>query len=145
MKKYIYIASLVLVALVAVSTQAQLRSRPQLRFHVPFAFNVGNNLLAAGEYQVTIVTPSSGHSLLRITSLDGKSATMIRTIDIEGRALPEAKLAFRHYADRYFLAQVWMAGESTGLAAPTSKTEKVLRQQLGMTNKNFDIVAINGF
>ena len=144
MKKQIYIASLVLVVLVAVSAQAQSRNNQQLRFHVPFAFNAGNSVLPAGDYRVTIVNPSSDHSVLRITSSDGKS-TMIRTVDIEGWAAPKAKLSFRHYGDRYFLAQVWMAGESTGLVAPTSKTEKVIRQQLGISNKKFGTVAINGF
>jgi len=144
MKKHIYIASLVLVVLVAVSAQAQSRSNQQLRFHVPFAFTAGNNVLPAGDYRVTIVNPSSDHSVLRITSSDGRS-TMIQTTDVEGWAAPKAKLSFRHYGDRYFLAQVWMAGESTGLVAPTSKTEKALRQQFGLSKKNFGTVAINGF
>ncbi|HEY6246742.1 MAG TPA: hypothetical protein VIX17_22500 [Pyrinomonadaceae bacterium] len=144
MKKQIYIASLVLVVLVAVTAQAQSRSNQQLRFHVPFPFNAGNSVLPAGDYRVTIVNPSSDHSVLRITSSDGKS-TMIRTVDVEGWAAAKAKLSFRHYGDRYFLAQVWMAGEATGFVAPTSKTEKALRQQLGISNKNFGTVAINGF
>jgi hypothetical protein len=144
MKKYIYIASLVLVALVAVSAQAQSRSNQQLRFRVPFAFNAGNTVLPAGEYRVTIVNPSSDKSVLRIVSSDGKS-TMIRTLDIEGWASTKAKVSFRHYGDHYFLAQVWMAGESTGLVAPTSKTEKALQQQIGMTKKKIDMVAIDGF
>jgi hypothetical protein len=144
MKKHIYIASLVLVVLVAVSAQAQSRNNQQLRFHVPFAFAAGNSVLPAGDYRVTIVNPSSDHSVLRITSSDGKSV-MIRAVDVEGWAAPKAKLSFRHYGDRYFLAQVWMAGESTGLVAPTSKTEKALRQQLGISNKNFATIAINGF
>jgi len=144
MKKHIYIASLVLVVLVAISAQAQSRSNQQLRFHVPFAFNAGNNVLPAGDYRVAIVNPASDHSVLRITSSDGKS-TMIPTTDVEGWASSKAKLSFRHYGDRYFLAQVWMAGESTGLVAPTSKSEKALRQQLGISNKNFGTVAINGF
>src|SRR5690242_1387690 len=136
MKTHIYIAFLVLVALVAVNTQAQSRTRQQLRFHAPFAFNAGNDVLPAGDYRVTIVNPSSDHSVLRITSSDGKSSTMIRTIDVEGWATAKAKLSFRRYADHYFLATVWMAGESTGLATPTSKIEKTLRQQLGLSNKN---------
>ena len=144
MKKQIYIASLVLVILVAISAQAQSRSNQQLRFHIPFAFNAGNSVLPAGDYRMAIVNPSSDHSVLRITSSDGKSTTMIRTVDVEGWAAPKAKMSFRHYGDRYFLAQVWMAGESTGLVAPTSKSEKAIRQQL-LSNKNFGTVAINGF
>jgi len=144
MKKHIYIASLVLVVLVAISAQAQSRSDQQLRFHVPFAFNAGNSVLPAGDYRVKIVNPSSDHSVLRITSSDGKSV-MIRTVDVEGWAATKAKMSFRQYGGRYFLAQVWMAGEATGLVAPTSKTEKAIRQQFGLSNKNFGTVAISGF
>jgi hypothetical protein len=145
MKKHIYIASLVLVVLVGVSAHAQSRNAQQLRFHIPFAFNAGNSVLPAGDYRVAIVNPSSDHSVLRITSSDGKSTTMIRTTDVEGWAASKAKMSFRHYGDHYFLAQVWMAGESTGLVAPTSKSEKAIRQQFGLSNKNFSTVAINGF
>ncbi len=146
MKKHIYIASLILVALVAVDVQAQSsRNNQQLRCHVTFTFNVGDTLLPAGDYRVSIVNPSSNRSLLRFTSSDGKSTTMIRMIDVDGWASSTAKLSFRLYGDRYFLAQVWMAGEATGLATPTSKTEKALRQQLGNTKKNFGTVAISGF
>ena len=103
MKKHIYIASLVLVILVAISAQAQSRNDQQLRFHIPFAFNAGNNVLPGGDYRVAIVNPSSDHSVLRITSSDGKS-TMIRTVDVEGWAASKAKISFRHYGDHYFLA-----------------------------------------
>ena len=145
MKKHIYIASLVLIALVAVSAQAQSRNRQQLQFHAPFAFNVGTTSLPAGDYRVSIVNPSSDRSVLRFTTSDGKSTAMIRTIDVEGWAPSKGRLSFHQYGDRYFLAQVWMAGEATGLGMPASKSEKMLQQQLGKTNKNFEAVSINGF
>ena len=146
MKKNIYIACLVLVALVGITAKAQSsRSRQQLRFRVPFAFKVGNTLLPAGEYRVGIVNPTSDRSVLRFTSSDAKSATMTTTINVEGWASPNAKLSFRQYGNSYILAQVWMAGEATGLGIPTSKAEKPLQKQLVKTNKNFETVSINGF
>lgn len=144
MKKYIYIATMVLIALVSLSAQAQSRNQQQLRINVPFAFNVANKTLPAGEYRVSIVNPSSDRSVLRFTSASGES-TMVRTIDVQGWAAAKGKLSFHHYGDSYFLAQVWMAGEATGLATPTSKAEKALRKQLAKTNKNLDTVSVNGF
>ena len=146
MKKHTYIASLVLVVIAVVSVQGQLtRNRQELRFQVPFEFNIGNTLLPAGEYRLSIVNPSSNRSLVRLTSADGKSTTMTHTIDVDGWASRTAKLSFWHYGNRYFLAQVWMADEATGLAIPASKSERALREQMAKAHKNFDKVAINGF
>jgi hypothetical protein len=145
MKKHIYfvLASLTLVGILGVGAQAQSRSRQQIRVDVPFAFNVGNTSLPAGEYRVSIVNPASDRSVLRIASLDGHSTMMVRTTDIQGKSQTKAKLTFRHYGDQYFLSQVWMAAESTGLATPSSSAEKTLRRQLGKGSKNYDLVAID--
>jgi hypothetical protein len=145
MKKhvYLYFSSIILLAILGVSSQAQSRSRQQLRVNVPFAFNVGNTVLPAGEYRVNIVNPSSDLSVLLIASSDGKSKTMVKTTDVRGWATAKAKLSFRHYGSHYFLAQVWMSGEQTGLATPSSSAERAIRRQLGNANKKNDVVAVN--
>lgn len=145
MKKhvYIYFATMILVGVLGINAQAQSRNRQQLRVDIPFAFSVGNKSLPAGEYRIQVVNPSSDHSVLQIASLDGRTTMMVRTIDIEGSSPSRAKLTFRHYGDQYFLAQVWMAAESTGLATPSSGTEKTLRRQLGKAGKNYEVVAVN--
>jgi len=145
MKKqiYFYFATMILVGVLGISTQAQSRNRQQLRADIPFAFSVGNKSLPAGEYRVQVVNPSSDKSVLQITSLDGRTTMMVRTVDIEGSSTSRAKLTFRHYGDQYFLAQVWMAAETTGMATPNSGAEKTLRRQLGKTAKDFDLVAVN--
>src|SRR5438093_8352086 len=118
MKKhvYIYFATLTLIGVLGISTRAQSRNRQQLRVDIPFAFNVGNTSLPAGEYRIHVVNPSSDRSVLQIASLDGRSTMMVQTTDIEGWSTSKPKLTFRRYGDQYFLAQVWMAAESTGLA-----------------------------
>jgi hypothetical protein len=145
MKKhvYFYFATMILLGVLGVSTQAQSRSSQQLRVDIPFAFNVGNTLLPAGEYRVKVVNPSSDRSVLQIASLDGRTTMMVRTVDIEGWSTSRAKLTFRQYGDQYFLAQVWMAAESAGFATPHSSAEKTRRRQLGQAGKNYDLVAVN--
>ena len=137
------IATTVLVSLSGIIANAQSRSHQQVRVSVPFTFSVGNASLPAGDYVVSVVNPTSDRSVLQFTSRDGKSTTMISTTDVEGWATSKAKLTFRHYGNQYFLAQVWMASESTGFATPHSSSERTLRQQLGRAAKKVETVAVN--
>lgn len=143
-KIYIHFATIILIGILGASAEAQSRNRQQLRFDVPFAFNVGNVVLPAGAYDVRIVNPSADRSVLQIRGVDGRMAMMVQTTDIVGWATAKGRLGFRHYGDRYFLAQVWMASESTGLAMPRSRAESLLRRQLGKANKNLDLVEVKG-
>ena len=140
---YIYIAALMIVGALSPNTQAQTsRNTQQLRANIPFAFDAGNKILAAGDYKVQVVNPSSDHSVLQIASTDGKSSVMVKTTDIQGQSSEKAKLTFRRYGDQYFLAQIWMAAESSGLDTPRPKAEKSLRRQLGNVAKNLEIVSV---
>ena len=140
---YLHLATAILIVVTGVSAQAQSRNRQKLQFTAPFAFNVGNSELPAGEYTVQVVNPVADHSVLQFRSIDGQARVMVRTTEIIGWANAKAKLNFRHYGDQYFLAQVWMAGEADGLATPTAKAEKTLRQQVGQKRGQFSMVAIN--
>ena len=141
-KVYIVIASLILVGTFSIAAQAQARSRQELKVNVPFAFNVGNTSLPAGEYRVRIVNPASDRSVLQIASANG-TKIMVLTNDIKGESNTNAKLAFRHYGNQYFLSQVWMAAEPIGLATRHSRVEKELQRQLGNGAKDYGMVAVN--
>ena len=145
MKRYFYLslAIAVLITASSICTQAQSRNRQRLIIEVPFAFNAGNTQLPAGEYNVSIVNPSSDRSVVLIKSSDGQSSALLSTTDIIGWSTSSARLVFRRYDSRYFLAQVWMASEATGMSAPNSKAEKSLRKQLGITKQKADVVAVN--
>ncbi|HEV8371086.1 MAG TPA: hypothetical protein VGQ39_24290 [Pyrinomonadaceae bacterium] len=140
---YIYIATLIIVGVLSVNTQAQSsRNMQRLRVSIPFAFNAGDTMLPAGKYRVHVVNPSSDRCVLQISGTDG-TRVMIKTMDVQGSPSEEAKLTFKRYGDQYFLTQVWMAAESSGFETPTSKAEKSLRRQLGPLAKNYEVVAIN--
>jgi len=139
---YLHFATALLIA-AGVTANAQSRNTQRLKVNVPFAFNVGNTTMPAGEYNVTIVNPTASGSVLKLSSLNGRSTVMTRTTDIIGWSTAGAKLTFRHYGAQYFLAQVWMESESTGLATPRSSSEKALQRQLGKAPTNYDVVAVN--
>jgi hypothetical protein len=140
---YLHFATALLIAAVGITASAQARNQQQLHVNVPFDFNVGSKALPAGEYNVSIVNPSASSSVLKIASLDGRFTAMTRTTDIIGWSSTSAKLTFRHYGARYFLAEVWMESESTGLATPRSSSEKTLQRQLGNAATKYDVVAVN--
>ena len=75
-------------------------------FVVPFEFNVGNQVLPAGEYKVTGET-----QIVRIQSKDGKQNATVLTARTVGsaRIVRDAKLTFERNNDQYYLSQVWLA------------------------------------
>ena len=126
MKKQAYtmIAMIVLVGSMAMAAQAQTSGRTQLIANIPFEFNVGNKTLPAGEYAVSQVNPSSDRVVLQLRHKEGGAGTMVQMNSVIGKAPENAKLIFSRYGNRYFFAQAWVDGDTSGLQVPKSKAER---------------------
>ena len=109
--------------------------------NIPFAFNVGNTNLPAGKYTITVLNPTSDRKILKIRSTKGASATVLTT-DESGNISDDAKLVFQRYGDRYFFAQVRMAGDATTFAAVKSNTERAEKLALAGTRKQSVVVIV---
>jgi len=74
---------------------------------VPFAFTVGHQTLAAGDYTVT-----AHHQSLQLARTDGHGGAIVLTNATGGRSNddPTPRLVFHRYGDRYFLSQAWIGG-----------------------------------
>ena len=111
-----------LLALAVVSAEAQFERR--ITAHVPFAFQIGNKTLPAGDYSIKRFSQNA----LLVTSADGEQSVIAqapRSIEGNVNAKPSAeKLVFRQYGDQYFLAQVWVARGSAGRALDMTKAER---------------------
>jgi hypothetical protein len=110
---HILLAIIVLAGAFTVSALAQTASAQIAVANIPFSFNVGNKILPAGKYTVTVVNPASDRKILQIRSAKGRSSAMIQTNSVTGNTSDDAKLVFQRYGDRYFFAQAQMAGESS--------------------------------
>ena len=88
---------------------------------VPFDFQILNQTLDAGTYAVAQAN-SSGVLTLRNQDT-GKSIVIMAGINKSGKA-GDPKLVFNRYGDRYFLSQVWFAGEDFGHGLMPSKLER---------------------
>jgi hypothetical protein len=130
MKKQVYtmIAMIFLVGSLAVAAQAQTIGA-KLIADIPFEFSAGNQKLPAGKYVVSVINPSSDQTVLRIRSIDGHNGTVLLMHPVEGNVQDDARLLFRRYGDRYFLAQVWSSANSIGMEAPAFRAERNLARE----------------
>ena len=106
--------------LLAVSAaQAQ---ETRVKANIPFDFVVGNQILPAGEYLVA--SEGSTNQTIVIRSDDSKTAILSLTNSCSSSKPSDmSKLVFHRLANRYFLSQVWVEGNSSGWQLPHSKAE----------------------
>jgi len=118
------LAIMMLLAVWATTAQSQAASPRLMRAHIPFAFNVGNKELPAGDYKITVLNPSSDQKVLQVRSTDGRVSAIVSTVGMQSKSPEKSKLVFHRYGDTYFFAQAQVSGESIALAAFKSKAER---------------------
>jgi hypothetical protein len=145
MKKQIQIlvGVLALITLVTVSNAKGQSASQQFTATIPFAFNVGDETLPAGEYEVAIVNPSSDQRVLRIRSTKGTESVMLQTHLVTSKSTSKAKLVFRGYGDSHFLAQAWTGVDQNGLESSRSKAEKQYRDQYSLVQPRWESISMN--
>lgn len=113
---------LVTLAVGAASAQSTVTAKAS----IPFDFIIGNKMLPAGDYElVSNVVPGT----LVIRSSEQKVGMFTLVHDCNARAEQEkSKLLFNRYGSSYFLSQMWIAGNNTGLElAPGSREKETAR------------------
>ena len=126
--------SMVLAGLVMVGSGAAVRAQQAervLKFEAPFAFQVENNKLPAGEYTVLV---QSGW--LQIQGKDGKGAAHALTMPVVSRGektVTKSHVVFHNYQGRYFLAAIWASGQEKGRELLETREEQQLAKRQEMT------------
>lgn len=120
------LVALSLFAMLAMGEALAQSQNPLMIVRVPFEFSVGNRTLPAGEYRflrphqsAVLLEDSAGRGLANIIT----NAAEIKTAPVEG------KLVFRGYSGRYFLAEVWRAGDQNGQTVPVSHAEQEIAKK----------------
>jgi hypothetical protein len=99
------------------------QAQQSLVVNVPFDFTAGSTTLPAGEYSILKSTIDT--SLLTIQRADLSVSIIIPTMAaVSSDRQSESRLIFHRYGDRYFLSQVWSAGNSRGRVLSKSASEK---------------------
>lgn len=131
-----------LVVLTTVSAHAQ--AGKQFTATIPFNFSVAGKTLPAGRYDVGRSTQTSAEGLM-LRGADGRAGVFVLTRGIQTEEVQqESKLVFRRYGDQYFLGEVWISGRSTGRELPSSRKERLIKQENAKHGANPEKVAIVG-
>jgi len=112
-----------LLTLAALPVAAQ--GKRLLILKAPFSFTVEQKKMPAGSYQILVE-----HGWLQIRSDDNKTAAVVLTLPVSGKA-PESvgHVVFNHYADQYFLSEVWLPGMGPGRQTLESREEKEMEKR----------------
>ena len=101
-----------------------------VRFDAPFAFQVENNKLPAGEYTVLVQG-----GWLQIQGKDGKGEAHALTMPVVSRGektVAKAHVVFHNYQGRYFLAEIWASGQEKGRELLETREEQQLAKHQEM-------------
>jgi len=94
----------------------------QVRATIPFNFTIGTRTYPAGEYAFGSVPYSHGTLILLNRTAPGPAYIQTDSTDI--RETPTStKLVFNRYGARYFLSQIWRAGNQFGQQLNKSSAE----------------------
>jgi hypothetical protein len=103
------------------STQpASAQSTALAEVNIPFAFQTGTQTLPAGLYRI-----DSESSHLILLRGPGQAAGFVEMhAAIKNRVPDHGYIVFDRYGSKYFLRQIWTAGNTDGLECSKSRAEK---------------------
>jgi hypothetical protein len=127
------IVSLAFVTAVAANAQSR-----RANADVPFDFVAGNRTLPAGHYNIADST--TGREVVRISELKQAKGVFALTILVSSREAPkQSKLVFHRYGNRYFLAEIWNAGDREGQKLMKSREEKSIENELAIISSKTEL------
>jgi hypothetical protein len=95
-------------------------STPLAQVTIPFAFQTPTQSLPAGTYNVI---QESDH-LLRFQGTGSTGGFVLTHTAVQTHASNRGSIVFDRYGDKYYLRQIWTAGENEGLECRKSRAEK---------------------
>ena len=101
-------SAVLLLTAVTASAQGLVQSA---KVQIPFAFSIGGEKLPAGRY---LVSKNGNTLLIRNTSGKGSVAILAGQTQRGDRQVPDGKLVFHRYGDKYFMSEIWVPGDGLG-------------------------------
>lgn len=137
LKRFTTMAFIVAIPLAGAVARINAQTPRKVVADVPFEFSVGYKTMPAGGYVVETLA-SAGNALL-IQSADAKSSALRSTeATVPMKDKNHARLVFRRYGERYFLAEAWSGLDVSGRQLVKSQEERAIEQELAnlATNGN---------
>ena len=137
------VSLLVMVAFVSALASAVSAQTPSdnVIADIPFEFNVGDKTMPAGKYLIAEVT--SDGTALRVSNREQHQSVSRLTAAVRGSEPKEqSTLVFERYGERYYLSQIWVAGEREGRQMIKSRTQRSMDRELAKNNQKAETVII---
>ena len=130
------------LAILALAGSSLAQSAALVTVDIPFAFDVGNAHLDAGNYMVDEY--AAGRGILEMKSIHGSGTAFVMASQFENNpgSSSKSRLIFNKYGDQYFLSQVWMEDGAIGCKLAPSKKEKEAMNTTTSSNKAREVVQI---
>jgi len=106
-------------------------------------FNVGDKTMAAGEYAVRKINPSSDRVVLQIRSETGDATVLVQTNPVRARNIAQPVLAFNRYGTHYFFSMASLDGSADAWQASKSRAEKGTAKELADLRSQTAMVALS--
>jgi len=130
-KGYQFVSLVVALALALTigASKAKAQIIGDLEVNIPFQFHVGNTKLPAGEYRIQVLD-NSDLKVMEISSTDGSTSALFEVQQAQANSTPtRSELVFNKYGNRYFLAELFEEGSSSGSEVLKSRYEKRVSQK----------------
>ena len=124
-KKLLSIACCMLGLLSLTPAYSQSLARTRMKASLPFEFQIGNQLLPAGDYTVSIDNGARVVTLSNATQFASVALGAPMAYRNENDATT-GRLAFFDYGSTHVLKNVWANGQAKGYVIPESRVEREL-------------------
>jgi hypothetical protein len=114
-----------------------------VRGNIPFNFAVGSKTFSAGTYDIGSIDSGTG-KILVLQARDSNTSMMLNSNAAENlEPADKTKLIFNQYGNRYFLSQIWVAGETRGHQLPKTSREREMARDAAqnLTQGRVEIMA----
>jgi hypothetical protein len=107
-----------------------------VKANIPFDFTVNNNVLPAGTYTISSLSPSA----VQVRNVNGHVAELSLVQNDDKRSTAPV-LVFQRYGNQYFLHEI-LAANAMNVAVPRSKREQRRLQEAKLQESNQTLIAL---
>jgi hypothetical protein len=107
-----------------------------VKANIPFDFTVNNNVLPAGTYTISSLSPSA----VQVRNVNGHVAELSLVQNDDKRSTTPV-LVFQRYGNQYFLHEI-LAANAMNVAVPRSKREQRRLQEAKLQESNQTLIAL---
>lgn len=131
-------AALAMAALLGLWLGAEPAGAQELRANVPFAFQLRDGSMPAGDYAVRV---DVARRQVVVENLEGTATAQFFALPSDAHGLAPASLVFHKYGNTYFLDKVRTGSEGPALSAPVTRKER-LAERAARANARWEVTEV---